>query len=50
MNIIAIPECNFESILISLVNIPSLSRRKRDIDEACLSINAGSIINQVLNK
>lgn len=32
------------------VNIPSLSRRKRDIDEACLSINAGSIINQVLNK
>lgn len=31
------------------VNLPSLSRRKRDIDEGCLSMNTGSIIHQVLN-
>lgn len=31
-------------------NIPSLSRRKRDIDDTCLSIDTGSIIDQVLKR
>jgi len=30
------------------VNLNSLSRRKREIDETCLSMNTGSIIHQVL--
>lgn len=31
-------------------NLPSLSRRKREIDDACLSVDTGSIIHQVLNR